>query len=157
SLMRIILAMTGSRDAERKRSGARWIWDPAPNALRCAGAPRRGYPSFTVARLVQLHLEVPRHPEMRHQPVTVVLDRPGELDAARLQFRHGLLDVIAVERNVRRARRGAVFRVGGVAAQVGLGQVEDQPALADVRRPEAQLVAEEGAQRLRLRLVKHGV
>src|SRR5262249_15233692 len=128
---------------------------------QAVGVPRFGHGAIlgllAVPRLVQLHLETARHLEVRHQAVAVVRDVARELDAARFQLRDGLLDVVAVERDVVHAGRAAVLRVGGVAAQVGLGQVEDQPALADVARGEAQLVAEEGAQCLRLRRVEHGV
>src|SRR5262245_10866315 len=56
-----------------------------------------------------------------------------------------------------RAGGSAVLTAGGVATQVGLGEVEDQPAVADVGEREAELVAEEGAQGLGRRGVEQGM
>src|SRR5262245_43571944 len=55
------------------------------------------------------------------------------------------------------AGRMTVFSLRGMAAHVGLGKVEDQPATAHVGGGEAQLVAKESAELLRLGGVEHGV
>jgi hypothetical protein len=75
------------------------------------------------------------------------------------ELRDGGLDVVAVERDVVGARvlAGVHARAGRVDAHVRLRQVEDQPAVADVGGREAQHVADERPERLRLRRVEHRV
>src|SRR5690349_202324 len=113
-----------------------------------ARPPWRGTPSLAVARLVELHGEAARHLEVSDEPVAVVLDRLRELDAVALQLGHRLLDVVAIERDL----RGARWRtpVGRMHAEVGLRCVEDQPAVADVGAFPSEAIADERAQRLRL-------
>jgi hypothetical protein len=67
---------------------------------------------------------------VRDPAVAAVLDRPGELHAARGEVAHRALDVVAVERDVVRA--GVAGVLDRVDAEVALGEVEDPPALADV-------------------------
>src|SRR6185437_13742121 len=71
------------------------------------------------------------------------------------QFRHGLLDVITVEGNVVGAGAAALLVLGGMAAHVCLGQVEDQPAAANIVGGEAEFVAEERPQLLRFGRIEH--
>src|SRR5712692_9875319 len=107
--------------------------------------------------LVELHLKVSRHAEVRHQPIPLVRYVVGELDAPLLELGNGSADVVAVERDVGGAGRRTFCPFSGMAAQVRLGKVEDQPAFADVGEGETQLVANEGAKLLGLRGVEHGV
>src|SRR6185437_9519376 len=90
------------------------------HAASCRLSPKR--PSMRtalrlrIARLIKLQFEAAGNLEIRHQAVAVVGDWPGEFDAAALQFRHSLLDVIAVKGNVVGAGAAAVLVLGGVAA-----------------------------------------
>src|SRR6185503_4568650 len=83
--------------------------------------------------------------------IAVILDPADELDAARLQLRDRALDVARVEGDVVRAR------LAGVTPDVALGRIEDEPALADVRVRELELVLQERSQLVRLRAVEHRV
>ena len=82
---------------------------------RFRGAAVGGIPSCLshrpyVLRLVQLHREAARDLEVGDEAVAVVRDRVRELDALRLQLGDGLLDVVAVERDVVRAGAAPCFR-----------------------------------------------
>ena len=48
---------------------------------------------LAVARLIELHREVPRHPEVGHQAVTMVFYLIGELDANNLGYSKDLSEV----------------------------------------------------------------
>ena len=50
-----------------------------------------------VMRLVQLHLKVTWHSEMRRQSLADILDLIGEFDTARFELAHGALNVVAIE------------------------------------------------------------
>src|SRR5205823_4581331 len=76
----------------------------------------RSSKSFLVFRLVQLDLESTRHAEMRNEPVPTVRDVVGELHATTGKLPHRLFNVVAVERDVVRARWIARTDVGGVTA-----------------------------------------
>src|SRR6266849_5075744 len=112
---------------------------------------------FRVARLVQLDLYITRHLEVGNEAVALIGNLICENHTARLQLCDGLLDVVAVKRNVVSAGGCAVVLVGRVAAHIGLGEVEDQPTPTHVRVRKTKLVAQEGTQRLRLRRIEHGV
>lgn len=77
--------------------------------------------------------------------MAMVLHLLRELHALGTQCSHAGVDVVAVERDLG-AARGHVHACGGVHAQVGLGSVEDEPAVAHVGAGQADLVAHEGAQ-----------
>lgn len=70
----------------------------------------------------------------------MVLDFLCELEAALPQLANCLFDIIAIKRHVRRAGREAV-PLRRVNAQVGLRRVKDQPAVANIGRLPAELVA----------------
>src|SRR5467141_3103106 len=55
---------------------------------------------FRILRLVELHFEPAGHHQVRDESVAVILDRLGELHAARLELAHRGLQVVAVERDV---------------------------------------------------------
>src|SRR6266446_4098922 len=110
-----------------------------------------------IARLIKLHLEVPGHPEVGDESVAAVCHRLREFHAFRLQLRHGLLDIVAIERNIVRPGSSAVFGIGGVASHVGLGELEDEPSVADIGGRKSKLVTQEGAELLGLRGIEHRV
>src|SRR5262245_61594184 len=110
--------------------------------------------------MVELELEAAGHLEVDGEAVAHVVRLVREHDAARAELRHGLGEVVAVEREVVRPGRAealALPSLDGVATEVGLGEVEDQPAASDVRVGEPELVAEEGAELGRFRGVEQGV
>src|SRR5687768_9083983 len=96
---------------------------------------------------------------MGDEAVAVVRHGTGNLHAARLELCYSLFDVVAVEGDVGGAIgcRHRVRLTGGVHAHVRLWEVEDEPALPHVRVGEAELVAKESAERLRLGAVEHRV
>jgi hypothetical protein len=53
--------------------------------------------SLLIPWLIQLNLKTARHAEIGHQPVAVVCDFLGELDAAGAQLANRLFDVVAIE------------------------------------------------------------
>src|SRR5205085_2683088 len=116
------------------RRSARVPWKKGPTSLTVIPPSSRGLTlprSFRIPRLVQLHLEAAGYPEVRHQPVAVVLDLLHELHAPAAQVGDRGGDVVAVERDVAGAR-GRLGPLGGMDAEVRLGRIEDQPAAADV-------------------------
>ncbi len=92
---------------------------------------------------------------MSHQSVTVIGNPGREFHSAPLQLRDRFLNVVAIERNVVRARRGALDRIGRVTTHFGLGQVENQPSLTHIREGKAQLVPDECPQLLGSRGIEH--
>src|SRR5262245_29570924 len=105
---------------------------------------------FHVAWLVELNLHAARHREMRDRAVTGVGDLVVELHAARLELFDRPAQVIGEERDVVRAGR-RVFALRRMHAEVSLRKIEDQPAAADVRTRQLELVAQERPQLRRLR------
>src|SRR5687767_13301964 len=93
---------------------------------------------------------------MGHKPIAHVLIGVLELNTFRFELSHGGSYIVAVKRDVSRARRWAA-RLCRMAAQVRLRNVEDEPAVADVGGPEAQPIAKERPQLLGLRRIEHGV
>src|SRR5262249_39088199 len=119
--------------------------------------PERLRPFLLVAWLEKLELGNAGHLEGRHQSVAMVGNRIGELHSLALELRHGFVDVIATKRNVVRSG-GCTFRgLCGMTAHLRLRKVENEPAFAHVGEGKSQLVANESAERVRFRGVKHGV
>src|SRR5262245_34841867 len=110
-----------------------------------------------VTGLVQLHLHLARHLEMGNQSVAVIGDWMQELYTTLLERFHGLLDIVAVKRNVMCARRRTLARVGRMATHFGFRQFEYQPSAADVGGAQAQLFAQEGAESSGTRGIEHSV
>src|SRR5262249_15365534 len=94
---------------------------------------------------------------MGDQAIAEVADLLAELDAAALELGTVGRHVVAVKGDVGGPGGRSLRPAGGVAPQVRFGQVEDQPAAADVRAGEAQLVAEEGPEFLGLGGIEHRV
>ena len=92
---------------------------------------------------------------MGSETVTLVCNFVRELDTASFQLGHRFLDVVAVERNVMRSGRLAMRLINGMAAHVGLGEIEDEPSIPDVGIRKTELVSNEGTQALWVRRVEH--
>src|SRR5687767_7954589 len=84
----------------------------------------------------------------------MVLDLAYELDPLRSEVCHRFPDIVAVERDVGGTGRGTVS-FGGMDAEVGFRRFEYQPAFADVRSDEPELVSKELPQGLGLGGVEH--
>src|SRR6516164_9631405 len=95
---------------------------------------------------------------MSDHAVALVLYFFGKLDAPRLQLSHRLLNIIAIERDIMSARGlTPLGRISRVTAHIRFGQVEYEPAIADIGGRQAKLVTKKIPEFLRLRGVKHSV
>src|SRR5439155_25593402 len=137
---------TRARSGEGNTDSRCWT-NRRPDRLRTADCESMG--SLRVLRLVELDVESARHAKVGHEPVSAVRDVIGELHAAAGELPNRLFDVVAVERDVVSARWIPRDCVGGMATKIRLGQIEDQPAAADVGARQTELVAKEHAKRLR--------
>lgn len=72
----------------------------------------------------------------------MILDALREFNAASSQFRHGLGDVVTIERDVGRPGR-AIAVLRWMNAKVGLRCVKDEPSSANVSAFESEFVANE--------------
>src|SRR5437868_2880842 len=103
---------SGPRGSTSSRSVSVNVFCPASTTpSRCSTTPRaktgRAESSVLfVMRLIELHREPTRSLEPGDQAVAVVLDVADELYAARRELRDRVHDVVAVERDVGRARAG---------------------------------------------------
>jgi len=128
------------------------------SSLRCFISSCKDHFWFLlVARLIKLRLDATWHFEVCHQTITPIGNFLDELNAASPQFIDRLVNVLAIKRNVVRARRFTIGSVGGVTTHLGLGQVEDEPSVAHVGEWETQLVSNECSQLLGSRGIEHRV
>ena len=112
--------------------------------MRCSLAYQEGLALAArgVVRFVQLHMDAARHREVGHEPEPLVFNLLRELDALRPQCGNRARDVLAEERNVVPARY-AMRRRFRVNAHVRGRQVENEPAIADIRGREFEDIAVE--------------
>src|SRR2546426_5222463 len=74
----------------------------------------------------------------------MILDLILERDPTCLQLGHRVLDTITVERQVVRPSRCFSLIIDRMNAQISFWEIEYQPAIADIRIGQFQLVTDEG-------------
>ena len=84
-----------------------------------------------VLRFVELNRESARNLEVSHEAVAVIFDLLSELDSAFPKSPHGLVNVVAIKRNIRSAR-SRIIAISWVQAYIGFGSIEDQPTVSDI-------------------------
>ena len=102
-----------------------------------------------MSRLVEIKLAAARELQGGEQTPTGVVDRPGELHALALQLRGCGFNVVAQEVELVAACQLVAARrssfVGGMDAQLGGRQGEDEPALPGINGGKAKYVPKESS------------
>src|SRR5438445_11880320 len=87
----------------------------------------------------------------------MILDLILESNASRLQLGHCVLDTVTVERQVVRPSCCFSLIIDRMNAQISFWEIEYQPAIADIRIGQFQLVTDEGTCCLSLGAIKQSM